>query len=108
MAQALTDRRPRRLTEELRSISTNWKSLPLTMGLLVALILGAIFIASAVRGYHTDLSAQIDRAIKAHSNNVTAHQHIRDEIRDQMEQMRQLIHDFARDIEQRRGKKWKR
>ena len=71
--------RYRRGTGETGKLSTfpaQWRQLPLTLGLLLALIAGVVFVAHVVRSYSADMRSQIDRAIEQHNRDAIAHQHM--------------------------------
>jgi pyruvate/2-oxoacid:ferredoxin oxidoreductase beta subunit len=109
MAQAIGNSQKRsRSTEEIRA-AMGWKSFPMTIGLLVALVFGVVFIASAVLGYQSDLSTKIERAINSHNGSASAHQHIREEVKAQAKQTRELIRQLREEMEKpKRGRRWNR
>lgn len=62
--------RQRRPTEGLPE---KWRQAPLTIGLMIALGTGAVFVANATRSYSEDVRTQIAAAIEQHNKDATCH-----------------------------------
>ena len=66
----------RRITEQLAQMTGGWRGLPVTVGLLVALVGGAIAVVHAMDSVGERTERAIERAIKQHDQSVGAHAHI--------------------------------
>jgi len=78
------DRRPRP-TPGVRPIRTNgekWRGIPVTVGLLVALVIAIGYLVNAIWQVESRASTGVARSIRSHNTNATAHPDIRAMVRE--------------------------
>ena len=76
----------------------SWKKLPVTIGLLIAIIGGGLGVISIVRAAQSDRSVSINGAISAHNRSVDAHGYLLSEIRNQSIETRKDIAKLREEI----------
>ncbi len=75
--------RPRRLSDELELLRAGkqWRQVPLTVGLLLAVVGGVVTVAHVVRSYSADVRDQVKDEVTHHDVSSQAHQSLRAEMR---------------------------
>ena len=115
----MADERRSRLTDRLNSLreidrlrGSNWKSLPLSVGLLVALIAGGAFIVHVVASSQRSVHDTVLREIKNHNDGWSSHEPLKqliearhDAQRKEIDRLTKRVERLERLLEKRRGRR---
>jgi len=91
--------RVKRRTRITEGIPKPWRQFPLTIGLLIALISGVVFVAHVVRSYSADVREQIQAAIAQHDKDATCHMHMDADHNAQMAHIHTQLKELRQKIE---------
>ena len=89
-----------RVTDEVERIRTNWRGIPITAGLLIALVGGVMGIAHLMRTMEATMESAIHREIAQHDHSAIAHPDIRDQGRGACIDLQDAIKSMQRQLVQ--------
>lgn len=98
--------------EKLRAIDRlkhpPWRQIPLTIGLLVALIAAVAFIWHLAYSYREDQLRSIHRSIDSHNQSTGAHADIRDNVRELRRQLKEAREETRKEVHNLRFERGRR
>lgn len=88
-----------RVTSEVERLATGWKGIPITVGLLVAIIGGVMGVAHLMRTVEQTMESTIRREIAQHDHSAIAHPDIRDQGRGACIDLREAIKTIKQQLD---------